>query len=217
MLWRDGIPRRFGGGPSRVGFRLRRENKALKARAFTGPLRRMGGRGNVRRAEVPRGTPPRRGQASKGEAHGRSGASRAGRDGGVGRDGGSQTPDVARGGSGDLPTATGPPPRDCAVGRESSGEDASGADPSGRPSGAGLPRWTSEGARKRRRGRERLRPSAVWSNEHPKGVETPHGSDGTNVRPGSTGSESLERHETPREGVRSAARRAARSHQPSRL
>jgi len=113
-LWRGGIPRRFGDGPSRVGLRLRRENEALKARAVAGPLRRVGDGENATRAEVPRGTPPRRGQASKGEAHGRSGASRAGRDGGGSRDGGDQTSDVARGGSGEPAVHNGSAaPRPC--------------------------------------------------------------------------------------------------------
>jgi len=40
------------------------------------------------------------GNALEGQAQGRSGASRAGRLDGVGRDGGTQTPDVARGGRG---------------------------------------------------------------------------------------------------------------------
>jgi len=156
MLWRGGIPRRFGDGPSRAGFRLRRENEALKARAVAGPLRRVGGRGNVTRAEVPRGTPPRRGQASKGEAHGRSGASRAGRDGGGRREGGTQTPDVARGGSGEPAVHNGSAaPRPCrrarklrrgSIGRRPLGSESSVRGCSDRPlKRLGSPRRAANG------------------------------------------------------------------------
>mgnify|MGYP003572329962 FL=1 len=81
--------------------RTRRGNKALKAAA---PARLpSGGRaaGNVRRARAPRGAPlAHEGNTLKGQAQGRSGASRAGRAGGVRREGGSQTPHVARGDGG---------------------------------------------------------------------------------------------------------------------
>jgi hypothetical protein len=88
---------------------------------------------NARRAEAPRGAPPDTGiDALKGEAHGRSGASRAGRGGGEGRDGGSQTPDVARAGGGIRRPYAGPPTRECVVGHESPGEEASVAGPRGR-------------------------------------------------------------------------------------
>jgi hypothetical protein len=57
--------------------------------------------GNVRRARAPRGAPlAHEGNTLEGQAHGRSGASRAGRPGGAGREGGSQTPHAARGDGG---------------------------------------------------------------------------------------------------------------------
>jgi hypothetical protein len=62
----------------------------------------------------------------EGEAHGRSGASRAGRTGGGSREGGSQTSHVARGGRGICrPWKADPPVRDCVVGHETPGEAAS--------------------------------------------------------------------------------------------
>lgn len=80
--------------------RTRRENKALKAAVASSPPGEATD-GNVRRARTPRGAPlAGEENALKGEAHGRSGATRAGRIGGGRREGGSQTSDVARGGGG---------------------------------------------------------------------------------------------------------------------
>lgn len=89
----------------------------------------------------------------KGEAQGRSGASRAGRGGGGRRDGGIQTLDASRGGGGIHRHKSGPPLLDCVVGRRSSGEVAPfGLPASCRRNDAGLLRWSSEEARKRTRG-----------------------------------------------------------------
>jgi hypothetical protein len=60
----------------------------------------------------------------KGEAHGRSGASRAGRAGGGSREGGSQTSHVARGGGGIHCHFADPPVRECVVGHETPREAA---------------------------------------------------------------------------------------------
>ena len=62
----------------------------------------------------------------EGQAHGRSGASRAGRTGGGRREGGIQTPHVTRGSGGiRCSIQAGLPVRDCVVGHESPGEAAS--------------------------------------------------------------------------------------------
>jgi len=99
-LWRGEAQGGSAGGPERVRTPSapreqspeggRRVPKGIRARTSggQGPLE------GCRRA---------RGHASKGEAHGRSGASRAGRVGGGRRDGGDQTPDVARGDGGIRP------------------------------------------------------------------------------------------------------------------
>lgn len=85
--------------------RTRRGNKALKtAGSFDAALPREGGggdAGNAKRARAPKGAPIAvEGKALKGEAQGRSGTYRAGRPGGGRREGGSQTPDMARVGGG---------------------------------------------------------------------------------------------------------------------
>jgi len=88
-----------------------------------------GGRtaGNVRRAGTPRGAPLAHEENTlEGQAHGRSGASRAGRIGGGRRAGGSQTPHAARGNGGiRCSIQAGLPVRDCVVGHENPGEAAS--------------------------------------------------------------------------------------------
>jgi hypothetical protein len=116
--------------------------------------------GNVRRARAPRGAPlAHEGNTLKGQAHGRSGASRAGRTGGGRREGGSQTPHAARGGEGIRRLRADPPVRDCVVGHQSPGEAASrdrhsrrffGCD--GRRRVAGLQGHVCEGERKRMEG-----------------------------------------------------------------
>jgi hypothetical protein len=109
-----------------VAARTRRGNKALKAAASVSSPSGGGSAGNVRRARTPRGAPlAHEGNTLKGQAHGRSGASRAGRIGGVRREGGSQTPHAARGGEGIRRLHAGPPVRDCVVGHQSPGEAAS--------------------------------------------------------------------------------------------
>jgi hypothetical protein len=125
-------------------------------RARVTPLGGRGGRQRQEGKDPERGTSRVEGKALKGEAHGRSGASRAGRAGGGGREGGSQTSHAARGGGGiRRPRQADPPAWDCVVGRQSPGEEALRG---GRPAfgsaqrrrGAGLQEHVSEGARKRR-------------------------------------------------------------------
>jgi hypothetical protein len=102
-----------GGKPrkaSTVGFSFGSTRRQHGLVAGTRPCRRpdplvslRGARaaGDVRRERAPRGAPlAHEGNTLKGQAQGRSGASRAGRAGGVGREGGSQTPHVARGDGG---------------------------------------------------------------------------------------------------------------------
>jgi hypothetical protein len=130
-LWRGKAQEGIDGSTSLVG--VERQHGLV---AGTRPCRRLlldrpspsggGSAGNVRRARTPRGAPlAHEGKTSKGQAHGRSGASRAGRIGGVRRDGGSQTPHAARGGEGIRRLHAGLPVRDCVVGHRSPGEAAS--------------------------------------------------------------------------------------------
>jgi hypothetical protein len=144
-----------------VTARTRRGNKALKATASVSSPSGGGSAGNVKRARAPRGALLAHEENTlKGQAHGRSGASRAGRIGGGRREGGSQTPHVARGGGGIRRHHAGLPVRDCVVGHQSPGEAAPrdchsrrffGVD--GRRRVAGLQGYVFEGERKRMGGR----------------------------------------------------------------
>lgn len=82
-----------------VAARTRHGSKALKTAVFRSRSPGSVGRnrGNARRAWTPRGAPiVCEGNALKGETQGRSGVNNAGRAGGEGREGGTQTPDVTR-------------------------------------------------------------------------------------------------------------------------
>jgi hypothetical protein len=205
-LWRGGNPGRAWSGPERDPFRARAVIEALKAEAGR-PYRKEGRPAeNVRRAGGSRGLPPRTGETLKGEAQGRSGASRAGRSGGGGREGGSQTPDVTRGRAGRLGSYGSTAPRTCRRARKAEerkhragaerlcgrvrgccdgplkGRESAG----GAPIGFGRSDVRSERTRrasKRRTGR--MEPMTV-------------------LMP--AGCEPSERHETPGEGARGSAR-----------
>lgn len=195
-LWRgeaqEGIDGRAASA-ARSG-RTRCGNEALEAAALRAPPPGGARRGNVRRAGAPRGVPTAsEGNALKGEAQGRSGASAPGGPM-VGAARGGETPDVARGGRGTCRQRSGSIGPACVVGRESPGEaaprDGSRAGFGRRPCDGVVPGpgGTSLKGRESARGASPGFGRVVASeDESPQGVETPHGADGTHGRPSPRG------------------------------
>jgi hypothetical protein len=120
----------------------------------------------------------------KGEAHGRSGASRAGRTGGGRREGGSQTPDAARGGGGIRRHSSGSAgPRLCRRARKPRRGSTAGrvARPSGRWSDAavrGCRGMSLKGRESARGASGRLRPRCRSGGRPPERRRNAHGSGG---------------------------------------